>query len=326
MKKYISIAVILFVVLMIAFFYYAKSPVNDLTVTQKIDIPRGSSFTQITEILCEAGLVKNRPLFWLLALGKGVAGHIRAGQYELAVSMSPSAILDKLVRGNLKSYIVTLPEGLTYHEIVKRLASINLITETEFLTLSIDKVFLDSLGIKGNSIEGYLYPDTYYLNQSMSTKEVMRVMVSQFWKEVSPEMLKRAQELHLSTTEFVTLASIIGKETVYKEEKTLVSVVFHNRLKKEIPLQSDPTAIYGLEREGKLVKKVGKYYRKSDTPYNTYRVVGLPPGPIANPDIDSLRAALYPAPVDYLYIVVAHKDGTHKFSTNIDTHGAYKRK
>ncbi|MFH1821876.1 MAG: endolytic transglycosylase MltG, partial [Methanobacteriota archaeon] len=142
----------------------------------------------------------------------------------------------------------------------------------------------------------------------------IRILVRQFWKKITPEMRKRAEELGLSLNEWVTLASIIGKESGNKEEKAIISAVFHNRLKQGIKLQSDQTAIYGLELKEKLMGKGRKYYRKSDTPYNTYRIMGLPPGPIANPSIDSLRAALYPAKVDYLYIL-AKKDGTYKFST-----------
>ena len=130
-------------------------------------------------------------------------------------------------------------------------------------------------------------------------------------------MRKRAGKIGLTQTQWVTLASIIGKYSGSKEEKAIISAVFHNRLKRGMKLQSDPTAIYGLELKEKLMGKDRKHYRKSDTPYNTYRIIGLPPGPIANPGIDSLQAALYPAKGDYLYIVT-NRDGTYKFSRNID--------
>jgi UPF0755 protein len=159
----------------------------------------------------------------------------------------------------------------------------------------------------------------------MGAKAIIEAMVTQFRKRFTPEMKKRTEELGMTIPQVVTLASIIGKQTAFKDEKPLVSAVFHNRLKKRMRLQSDMTAIYGLKREGKLVKKGSEYYRKSYTLYNTYMIDGLPPGPIANPDIDSLQAALYPASVNYLYLE-ANKDFTHNFSTSIDTHGAYKRK
>ena len=153
----------------------------------------------------------------------------------------------------------------------------------------------------------------------MTTKEVIRIIVRQFWKEITPEMRKRAEKIGLTLNEWVTLASIIGKESGNKDEKPLISAVFHNRLKRGMKLQSDPTAVYHLEQAGTPVKTVLRRHLKTDTPHNTYRINGLPPGPIANPGIDSLRAALYPANVDYLYFV-AKNDGSHQFSTNLDAH------
>jgi UPF0755 protein len=312
-RKILFLSIIATLLTGIAFIHYAVSPVTDLTVTKIVEIQKGSGFFRTTDILCEAGLVKNRPFFWVLALAKGAPTHIRAGQYELAGSMSPSAILDKLVRGEINVYAVTLPEDITVNEVARRLSAFKLVDEKEFMTLATDRSFLASLDIEADSFEGYLYPETYRFDQSMTTKEILRILVGKFWKEVTPEMRKRAKEIGLTQTQWVTLASIIGKYSGNTEEKAIISAVFHNRLKQGMKLQSDPTAIYGLELKEKLVKIDRKYYRKSDTPYNTYRIIGLPPGPIANPDIDSLRAALYPAKVDYLYIM-AKKDGTYKFS------------
>jgi UPF0755 protein len=307
----------------IALFHYAVSPVNDLTGTKIVDIPKGAGFFRITEILDHAGLVNNRPFFWVLALSKKAARHIRSGQYELAGSMSPSAIINKLVRGEIKVYRVTLPEDITVSEVARRLSADKLVDEKEFMMLATNRSFLASLDIEADSIEGYLYPNIYRFDQSMTAKEIIRIIVGQFWREVTPEMRKRAQEIGLTLHQWVTLASIIGKESGYGAEKPLISAVFHNRLEKGMKLQSDSTAIYGLELKEKLVGKDRKYYRKSGTPYNTYRILGLPPGPIANPGIDSLRASLYPAKVDYLYIV-AKRDGTHKFSANFDTRNDFQ--
>jgi UPF0755 protein len=150
----------------------------------------------------------------------------------------------------------------------------------------------------------------------MTIREIVNILVSQFWTKVTPQMVKRAQELGMTTTEFVTLASLIGKESGYKEEKALISAVFHNRLKKGMKLQSDPTAIYSFNQYNSIVKRK---HLDNDTPYNTYKIRGLPPGPIANPGIDSLQAALYPAPVNSLYFV-SNNDGTHKFSSNLAAH------
>ena len=313
-KKWIALGIALLLVLSISLIIYAKSPINNRDLTAIVDIPKGARFLQIVDILDHEGMVKNKILFSALALFQGIAGHIKAGEYKLATRMTPAQIIDKLVKGDLKTYLVTIPEDFTLKQIAERLAERKLVQEKDFLSVTTDPKFLASLRIEAPSAEGYLYPDTYDFNRAMTTREIVKIMVNQFWKQVTPEMIERAKDMGMTTTEFVTLASIIGKYSGSREEKVIISAVFHNRLKKGMKLQSDPTVIYGLEREGKLVKKVGKDYRESDTPYNTYRVMGLPPGPIANPDIDSLRAALAPAPVDYLYIV-ANRGGGYKFST-----------
>lgn len=303
----------------IAFYRYATSPVDRSIVTKTVDIPKGAGFFRITEIMNDAGLVANRPFFWLLALGKGATRQIRAGEYEFTGSQSPSEILEKLVRGEIKSYTVMLPEDITVNDVAKRLLADKLINEKEFMALTVDREFLGSLGIDAESIEGYLFPETYQFDRSMTTREVIRIIVRQFWKEITPEMRKRAEKIGLTLNEWLTLASIIGKESGNKDEKPVISAVFHNRLKRGMKLQSDPTAVYHLEQAGTPVKKVLRSHLKKSTPHNTYLIDGLPPGPIANPGIDSLRAALYPANVNYLYFV-SKKDGTHEFSSNFDAH------
>jgi UPF0755 protein len=303
----------------ISFYRYATTPVNKLAAVGTVDIPQGSGFLRITEILNDAGLVENRPYFWILALGKKANRLIRAGEYELTGAMSPSAILDKLVRGEIKVYTVMLPEDITVSEAAKRLSAFKLINQNEFMTLAVDRSFLASLDVETDSIEGFLYPNTYRFDRSMKTKEIIRIIVGQFWKEVTPEMKKRAEEMGLTMNEWVTLSSIIGKESGNRAEKPLISAVFHNRLKMGMKLQSDPTAVYHLAQNGNPVPSVRKEHLQSDTPHNTYKIKGLPPGPIANPGIDSLRAALYPADVNYLYFV-AKNDGTHIFSTNLAAH------
>jgi UPF0755 protein len=317
-KKVLLCLLVLFLI-GAAFYRYATTPVNLHTAAGTVNIPKGSGFFRITEILNDAGLVGNRPFFWALALVKKANRQIRAGEYELTGAMSPSVILDKLVRGAIKDYPVTLPEDITVNEVAQKLSAFKLINEKEFAELATDRSFLDSLDIEADSIEGYLYPDTYRLDRSMTTQEILRMLVGKFWKEVTPEMRKRAKEIGLTQTQWVTLASIIGKESGNKNEKGFISAVFHNRLAKGMKLQSDPTAVYTIEQDGNHVKTVLWRHLKSDTPYNTYRINGLPPGPIANPGIDSLRAALYPAKVDYLYFV-AKNDGSHNFSTNLAAH------
>jgi UPF0755 protein len=230
--------------------------------------------------------------------------------------MTPFTIIDKLLRGEIKIYPVTIPEDLSVIEISARLMEYKLIDEETFLDLASDEEFLKSLNIKADYIEGYLFPDTYHLDRSMSTRQIMRIMVNQFWKKVTPEMLKKAREKGFTLQEFITLASIIGKESGKSSEKQLISAVFHNRLKRKMRLQSDPTAVYDLKD---FTGAVRRSHLKRNSPYNTYVINGLPPGPIANPGLDSLKAALYPEKVNYLYFV-AKGDGSHLFSPSLEMH------
>jgi UPF0755 protein len=201
-------------------------------------------------------------------------------------------------------------------EIADRLSSQKLINKEIFFELARDENFLQSLDIKAESIEGYLFPDTYNFNRTMNTRRIMKKMVDRFREKVTPAMIQRANDLGLSTHEFITLASIIGKESGDDAEKPFISAVFHNRLRKKIRLQSDPTAVYDMESfDGKVLRS----YLRRKSPYNTYVVKGLPPGPIANPGVTSLKATLNPAPVDYLYFV-SKNDGTHFFSSSLVEH------
>jgi len=300
--------------------HYSYTPINpygnkDAMVI--VDIPTGSSFVKVTEILNKAGLIKSRYLFYYLALTKRAFRSIHAGEYEFSDSMTPGEVLDKLLSGDIKRYRTTIPEDLTIKEIAERLMKDRLIVEKEFMELAYDRDFLNTLGIKAKSIEGYLFPNTYDFDRSMSTRQIMKIMHSQFLKRVTPEMVKKAKELGLvDLNQFVTFASIVGKESGNQPEKKTISAVFHNRLKKRMPLQSDPTAVYDLED---FSGKIRRSHLKRKSPYNTYIVRGLPPGPIANPGIDSLNAALNPEQVNYLYFV-SKKDGTHYFSASLDMH------
>jgi UPF0755 protein len=295
---------------------YAKSPVDKTNTQIIVEIPAGSSFLKITEILSEAGVVKSHLLFYGLAISKHALRSIRAGEYEFNTSMTPSDILAKLLRSEIKIYRITIPEDLSMMEIAGRLKEYKLINEETFFDLAEDEEFLKSSGINARSVEGYLFPDTYIFDRTMSTRQIMLTMVNQFWKKVTPAMLNRARKLGLSTQQYITLASMIGKESGNSSEKSIVSAVFHNRLKKKMRLQSDPTAVYDLENfEG----AVRRSHLKRNSPYNTYLISGLPPGPIANPGLDSLKAAIYPARFNYLYFV-SQGDGSHFFSYSLESH------
>jgi len=316
-KRILVFLLVAAAVLGLAFLGFAWWPAGSAPYkTVLLEIPRGTGFLQTVAILDQAGFVTNKPFFYALALTKGAARHIRAGEYELSGEMSPLEIIDKLVQGNIKAYLVTIPEDFTVREIAARLASLKLVDEKAFLALSADRAFLSSLGIEAESAEGFLYPETYKLDRSMGAKDIMRAMNQQFWKVVTPDLRKKAADRGMSLTKLITLASIIGKETGYSEEKPLVSAVFHNRLRIGMKLQSDPTAVYDLENfEG----AVRKYHLARQHSHNTYLIDGLPPGPIGNPAIDSIKAALDPARADYLYFV-SNNNGGHNFSTSLTAH------
>lgn len=320
-SKILSYALILPGIAAIVFgawlFFYAQAPIDSEKVrTVLVDIPTGASFIKVTDILREAGLVENRLLFYSLVGVKRGARSIRAGEYEFATSLSPSELIDKLIHGDIKNYHVTIHEDYSLKEIAARLIEYKLIEEKAFFELAEDQVFLSSLGVQGSSIEGYLFPDTYFLNRSMSTRQIMRLMVDRFWSKISPDMINKAAKKGLNTHQFVTFASLVGKESGNSAEKPMIAAVFYNRLKKRMPLQSDPTAVYDLKDfNGKVLRS----HYKRESPYNTYIIKDLPPGPIANPGLDSFRAVLDPAHVDYLYFV-SRKDGSHFFSSSLDDH------
>lgn len=305
------------VVLIGSLFLYARLPIDSAkTTTVLVDVPTGSSLMKVINILGDAGLVKQKLLFHVLVAIKGGARSIRAGEYELTTSLSPSELVDKLIHGDIKKYPVTIHEDYSLKQVAERLKKYKLIHEDAFFQLAERKEFLSSLGIRGDSIEGYLFPDTYFFNRSMTTRQIMRIMVERFWSKISPEMINQAAEKGLNTHQFVTFASLVGKESGYSAEKPMIAAVFYNRLKKGIPLQSDPTTVYDLKDfNGKILRR--HYKRKS--PYNTYIIRGLPPGPIANPGLDSFQAVLRPADVNYLYFV-SQKDGTHFFSSSLVAH------
>jgi UPF0755 protein len=309
----LAVAASIFFVLLVN---YSARSIDDKNTTVIVDIPTGSSFMRITEILNRAGLIKSRFFFYSLAVSKQAMKSVRAGEYEFNTSMSPAAVIDKMLRGEIKTYRITIPEDFSLKEIAARLSEYKLIDEKTYFDLASNEDFLNSVGIKAESIEGYLFPETYLFDRSMSTKQIMKIMVNQFWKKVTPEMIKRAGEMGFTMQELVTLASIIGKESGNGEEKPLISAVFHNRLKRKMRLQSDPTAVYDLENFSGAVRRS---HLKRNSPYNTYVIYGLPPGPITNPGIDSLKAALNPAPVNYLYFV-SKRDGSHQFSASLDMH------
>jgi UPF0755 protein len=291
-------------------------PTEEHPPSKVVVIPDGSTFQHVATLLEHEQLIKSSSVFILFGKSQSADRKVHAGEYELNPSMTPAEILSKLLNGQVLLHPLTIPEGLTITQIADLASEQGLTDRAEFLRLAKDREFIASLGIKAETLEGYLYPDTYKFPRPIKAREVLVAMVEQLRQEVGPDLLARIQELKMTMHEVLTLASVIEKETGAGGERPEISAVFHNRLKKHIPLQSDPTVIYGLPAfDGNLHKKD----LSSPSPYNTYRVQGLPPGPIANPGIQAIRATLYPSDSRSLYFV-SRNDGTHQFSATLIEH------
>lgn len=301
-------------------------PIGNASQVTVLDIAEGASLSEVAERLRRQNLIKSDWAFVWMGRLAGLDRNIIPGEYEFHGGMDPSTILEKIVKGEVIQYPVTIPEGFSISQIADLLHEQRLADREEFLQCTRDPVFIQTLSLsvddRVENLEGYLFPDTYQFARHVKPERLIATMVSRFKKSVTEEDRRRAAELGLSMHQAVTLASVIEKETARSDERTLISGVFHNRLRKKIPLQSDPTVIYALnEFDGNLRKKD----LSIDSPYNTYRVVGLPPGPIANPGSAAVHAALYPEPSEYLYFV-SRNDGSHEFSATLAEHNRAVRK
>jgi UPF0755 protein len=287
-----------------------------------VTISPGSSLSAAARQLEQRGVIGDARRFTALAYLRGQTQALKAGEYEFAEAALPDAVLERLVRGDVRRYRFTLPEGLNLREVALRVEEQGLGSAPDFLRLTKDPIFIAALGIEALTLEGYLFPETYTYSAGMAQERLIEAMVRQFSLRFSAELVERGRALGLDPHQLVTLASIIQKEAGNREEMPIISGVFHNRLRIRMPLQADPTVIYGVEDfAGRITRK----HLTTHTPYNTYRIPGLPPGPIANPGADALRAAAYPADVDYLYFV-SRGDGTHVFSRTLREHNAAVQK
>lgn len=309
------LAPILAVVLALPFMLFLWRPVGPSQVVV-INIPAGASFAETARRLEEGEIVADAGMFRLLARLRADATRTQAGEYEFGDPVRPGAVLDRLTAGDVRRRRFTVPEGLNLKEIAARLQEAGFGLAEEFLRVAHDADFIASLGLEASSLEGYLYPETYTLVSGLAPERVLGTMVQQFHHHLPAELRKAAADRGLSLHEMVTLASIIQKEAGRTQEMPLISAVFHNRLKKRMPLQSDPTVIYGIDLfDGNLTRA----HLLQPTTYNTYRIAGLPPGPIASPGVEALRAAIFPAQSDAFYFV-SRGDGSHVFSRTLREH------
>lgn len=282
---------------------------------QLVIVKEGLSLKEVAVELDRKKIITSKALFELWAELLGYSRKIKAGEYELGSHMAPKRILEKLAKGQVITYPVTIPEGFTAEQIAQLLHEGGLINKEKFLSLISDPSLLRQYGISAPSLEGYLYPETYHFARGISARSTIDAMVGRFWQVVNP-LKERMDKVGMKLQEVITLASIVEKETGLAEERSTIASVFLNRLKKGMRLESDPTVIYGIKDfDGNLTRKD----LNKATPYNTYVIRGLPPGPIANPGLEAIRAVLYPGKTDYLYFV-SKNDGSHHFSRTLSEH------
>jgi UPF0755 protein len=317
MKK--NVIIIFACILAMTFSYCAFEmlvPAQKATENAEIQVPKGATFRQAADILAREKLIRDKNVFLLMGRLTGADRKIKAGFYRIWAEMSPLDIFNVLRRGQIIEYEIRVIEGESLPEIAASFAGAGITTQEAFMKLARDAKFLSAYRIHAPSIEGYIFPDTYLIPKGMPAEDAVGTMINRMSEKFSAKMVQRMDELGMNEREVLTLASIIEKEAVIDSERPLISAVYHNRLEKGMPLQADPTSIYGVKSSR---EKITREDLLKKTPYNTYVVKGLPPGPIASPGLKSIMAALYPADVPYLYFV-SRDDRSHQFSTNIEDH------
>ena len=286
---------------------------------QFVEIPAGSGTAAMARRLDEAGVVRSAESFRLAVWLRGSGRRLQAGEYRFDRPMTAAEVADKIARGDVYVRTLTFREGLTIREMAAVFETAGFGTAAEFMEASKKADLVHDIDPAARDLEGYLFPDTYTLPRRTSAAQLVERMANRFHKALTPEMRSGAAEAGLSVRQLVTLASLVEKETAKPEERPVVAGVYANRLKIGMGLQCDPTVIYALMLAGRYDGNIRKGDLQIDSPYNTYRYAGLPPGPIAAPGEASLRAAAKPSDVPYLYFV-SRNDGSHVFATTLDEH------
>ena len=284
-----------------------------------VELPSGASVARIASDLSAAGVVSDPWTFRIAARLSGNDRRLQAGEYRFVDSASAFNVVDRLARGDVYSRPVTFPEGLTIKEMSGIFERAGLGTAAEFERAGADGSLLGDLDPEAKTLEGYLFPDTYALPRRTGAAGAVAAMVARFQAAFGMDLRAEAANRKLSLREVVTLASLIEKETATASERPLVAAVYYNRLKIGMPLQCDPTVIYALMQARRWQGNLTRQDLQINSPYNTYRFAGLPPGPIASPGLPSLQAAVRPADVPYLYFV-SRNDGTHVFAATLAEH------
>ncbi len=319
MKKNIVLISVMIIVLAGSYAAFEMLvPAQNVNKYTEIEIPKGATFREAVDILSAQKLIRDGKIFLLLGRLTGADRKIRAGFYSIWANMSPLDIFKIILRGRIIEYQIKVLEGDSLVEIADAFVKTGITTNEDFMKLAHDPGFLESYDIDSPSVEGYIFPDTYTIPKGVGLEEALGVMIDKMREKYSINLSEETEQRGMTEAEVLTLASIIEKEAVKDEERPLISAVYHNRLKKHMPLQADPTSIYGIKSSKERITMTDL---RRKTPYNTYVINGLPPGPIASPGLKSIEAALHPAEVPYLYFV-SNNDGTHTFSVTLAEHEA----
>jgi len=309
-----------------AFSCSSPDPARYQSVSEKIMviIPRGATYYQALDSLESRGVIKSRDWFSLYARVRGLPSNLKSGVYTFDRDESWSSVVSRLKSGRGLEVRFTVTEGMMGFEVAERARSWLGVPRDSFFAAMRDTSLERELGILSSraGVDGYMYPTTYVVPMRMRARELVRLMTHEFIARWQPEWDGRLAELNMTRHEIVTLASIIEAEVRYRPDRPYVSAVYHNRLKRGMALQADPTIIYA---HGRRLRRVWEKQLQIRSPYNTYLNPGLPPGPITQPSDSSIIAALYPAPVGYLYFV-AQPDGKHIFSATYNDHLAAIRR
>jgi UPF0755 protein len=286
---------------------------------QFVEIPPGAGPVSIGERLVAAGVVRDpltfRGAVWL----SGRARELKAGEYRFDRPMTAMEVVDKIARGDVYRRLVTFREGLTIREMARVYEQAELGEAADFEKAATNASLIRDLDVEASDLEGYLFPDTYSLRRETPATTLVAQMIASFKKVFSEELRVAARDHGMTVREVVTLASLVEKETALADERPIVAAVYFNRRKAGMPMQADPTVIYAMQRAGNYSGNIRREDLAMDSPYNTYRYPGLPPGPIAAPGKAALEAAANPAEVDYLYFV-SRNDGSHVFARTLEEH------
>ena len=286
-----------------------------------VEIPSGTGAAEIRRRLVESGVVSDELAFRAALMWTGQSRALKAGEYRFDRPMSVVDVVEKLARGDVYGHPITFPEGLTIREMAEIVESRGFGKADEFIKAARDGSLVNDLDPAAKDLEGYLFPETYTLPRGTPVATLVSLMVERFRDTYTTLEAKRSGQADLSTRQIVTLASLVEKETGKAEERPLVAAVYRNRLDQNMAMQADPTVVYALVKAGTYDGNIRKRDLSFDSPYNTYKYAGLPPGPIASPGRVALEAALAPADVDYLYFV-SRNDGSHAFAETLAKHNA----